>query len=94
MDQIRRTLLKGAGAGGAQMPLGPLDADRAVTLRRRAEEAGLYIEAIINVPQQSKDTERFTAEVKSAVAAGAKGESRHAGEHLRSARAAAGESAG
>ena len=59
------------GAGGMQVPLGTLDPATARQLRRRAEETGLFIEAILNVPNQPGEVGRFEAEVKSAVAVGA-----------------------
>ena len=59
------------GAGGMQLSLGALDVARALRLRKRAEAAGLFVEAIINVPREKKDVEQFDAQMSTAVAAGA-----------------------
>ena len=59
------------GAGGAQVRLGVLDAEAARRLRRAAEHAGLYLEAIVTLPEEDGQRERFEAEIRSAVAAGA-----------------------
>ena len=60
------------GAGGMQSRLGVLDANAAGSLRKMAEDAGQYIEAIVSPPKEKKDVERFDAEMKTAVAVGAK----------------------
>lgn len=59
-------------AGGVQVRLGVLDADAARALRQAAEDAGLYVEAIVSVPHDNASVERFEAEIKTAAAAGAK----------------------
>ena len=59
------------GAGGAQMRLGILDASDARSLRQVSQDYGMYIEAIISPPKEKKDVNRFDAEMKTAVAAGA-----------------------
>jgi len=60
------------GAGGMQNRLGVLEAPEALALRKHAEENSLYIEAIVSVPKDQSDVERFEAEIKTAAAAGAK----------------------
>ncbi|MCH2200713.1 MAG: sugar phosphate isomerase/epimerase [Fuerstiella sp.] len=60
------------GAGGMQIELGAGKAEEAKSLREMAEAANMYIEAIINPPRNDQDIERFDAEMKQAVAAGAK----------------------
>lgn len=60
------------GAGGYQVALGVLPAERAARLRRQAESAGMYIEGIVKAPKNKGDLERFAAEMQSAAAAGAK----------------------
>lgn len=59
------------GAGGAQMRMGVLDEVDARRLEQHAQKSALYIEAIISPPKEKKDVERFDAEMKTAVAAGA-----------------------
>jgi sugar phosphate isomerase/epimerase len=63
---------KRLGAGGYQVALGVLPAERAGRLREQAESAGMYIEGIVRAPKQKSDLERFAAEMQSAAAAGAK----------------------
>ena len=60
------------GAGGVQVRLGVLDANAARAVRQAAEDAALYIEAIVSSPVDKADVERFEAEIKTAVAVGAK----------------------
>lgn len=60
------------GAGGVQVRLGVLEADASRALQQKAEDAGLYIEAIVSVPVDKTAVDRFEAEIKTAVAAGAK----------------------
>ncbi len=60
------------GAGGMQVPLGVLETADAIALRRKAEQDGLFIEAIIRVPSDRADIERFEAEMQTAVAVGAR----------------------
>ncbi len=59
------------GAGGMQISLGVLGTIEAMKLRRVAEVTGMYIEAIIGVPREPKDVERFEAQMKTARTAGA-----------------------
>ena len=59
------------GAGGMQVSLGVLDAPQAAELRSQAEAKGLFIEAIVDLPQRREDLERFDAEMKTAAATGA-----------------------
>ena len=60
------------GAGGAQLRLGILEIERARELRKSAEEAGLYLEAIVTAPRRKQDVELFQKEMASAGDAGAK----------------------
>ncbi|MCH2212748.1 MAG: sugar phosphate isomerase/epimerase [Fuerstiella sp.] len=60
------------GAGGMQIELGADKTQEAKHLRKIAETSGMYIEAIINPPRNNQDIQRFDAEMKQAVAAGAK----------------------
>lgn len=60
------------GAGGVQIPLGILDRSAAHTLRRQADAADLFIEAIISPPYEPADVESFDAQMRTAVEAGAK----------------------
>ncbi len=60
------------GAGGMQISLGVLEKDAANGLRRDAEGSGLYIEAIIRVPADRVDIDRFEAEMQTAQAVGAR----------------------
>ncbi|HUG71217.1 MAG TPA: TIM barrel protein [Pirellulaceae bacterium] len=62
---------KSLGAGGMQHRLGVLEAREATALRTHAEENSLYIEAIVSVPKDKSDVERFDAEIQTAAAAGA-----------------------
>ncbi len=59
------------GAGGMQISLDTLDATQALQLRRRAEESGLFVEAIIGAPRTKTDLEQFDAQMRTAAAAGA-----------------------
>lgn len=63
---------KSLGAGGMQNRLGVLDSREAMAIRKHAEENSLYVEAIVSVPKDSSDVERFEAEIKTAAVAGAK----------------------
>lgn len=60
------------GAGGMQSSLGVLEADAARELRRTAEKNNLYIEAIVRLPDKKNDLDRLDAELRTAVAVGAK----------------------
>ena len=55
-----------------QCSLGVLDRDEARALRASANEHNLYIEAIVRLPKDKADVNRFDAEMKTAVAVGAK----------------------
>ena len=59
------------GAGGMQLGLGILDAATATRLRRKAEKAGLFIEAIVSAPFEKKNIETFDAQLKTAAQVGA-----------------------
>lgn len=59
------------GAGGMQVALGNLDEAGTRELRDAAERMGLFIEAIISVPQNESDLDRFAAQMKTAVAVNA-----------------------
>lgn len=60
------------GAGGMQVGLGVLPADRAAELRNRATEQGLFLEADIALPKSNADVDRFEAQMETAVAVGAR----------------------
>ncbi len=59
------------GAGGAQLALGTLEPEKCHELRDWASQHAMYIEAIIAVPKDSTDCDRFEAEVKTASEVGA-----------------------
>jgi len=59
------------GAGGVQIPLGARDAEYAGQLRRRAEEAGMFVEGIVDPPRDQADLDRFDAQMRTAALAGA-----------------------
>jgi 3-oxoisoapionate decarboxylase len=59
------------GAGGVQVGIGAQEPDYAATLRRKAAEYGMYIEAQASLPRQEPDVERFDAEVRTAKESGA-----------------------
>ncbi len=59
------------GAGGAQLALGVMEVDQCHELRDWASRRQMYIEAIISVPKDSADCDRFEEEVKTASEAGA-----------------------
>lgn len=61
--------LHGLGAAGMQTQLDSLDAAYISKLRRRAEELGMYLEVIAELPHQ--DTTKFEATVGAASSAGA-----------------------
>ncbi|MDA1049475.1 MAG: TIM barrel protein [Planctomycetota bacterium] len=63
---------KSLGAGGMQNRLGVMGSSEALKLRKQAEANVQYIEAIVSVPNDMSDVERFEAEIKTAAAAGAK----------------------
>ena len=60
------------GAGGMQIRLGVMDDAAAAELREQAETSGKYIEAIVAVPKDDADVDRFEAEIRTAAAVGAK----------------------
>jgi sugar phosphate isomerase/epimerase len=59
------------GAGGMQVSLGSLAADRVQALRQFAEQNGLFIDGIVNPPQDGADISRFDAEIRTAADVGA-----------------------
>jgi len=59
------------GAGGMQCAVGLLNAEQAARLRDYTAEHQLYIEAIVRLPQDTGDVDRFNADLASAAAAGA-----------------------
>src|SRR5262245_56982916 len=59
------------GAGGVQVTIGQRDEAYTRKLRERCEEWQMYLEAQAALPSDESQLERFTAEVRSAVAAGA-----------------------
>jgi sugar phosphate isomerase/epimerase len=60
------------GAGGMQIPLGVLATEDAENLRRKAEAAGLYIEAAVQPPSSREDLARFDAQMQTAARCGAR----------------------
>jgi len=62
----------GLGAGGIQLPLGIHDTEYTRKLRQQAEQWGMFVEGIVSPPQRDTDVERFEAEIRTAVQAGAR----------------------
>jgi sugar phosphate isomerase/epimerase len=60
------------GAAGVQLPIGARDAAYTKAVRRRLDEHRMYLEGSLRMPRDKGDVERFEAEVRSAVQAGAK----------------------
>lgn len=60
------------GAGGMQCGLGGLDDQARGRLRSTAEKHGLYIEAIVKLPDDKADIDRFDTELRTAKAVGAR----------------------
>ena len=58
-------------AGGVQVSIGQRDSDYTRKLRQRCEEWDMFLEAQASLPADEPGIARFTAEVQSAVAAGA-----------------------
>ena len=58
------------GAGGMQLSLGALDAERIRPLRDYAGERGLFIDAIVAPPKDDGDLARFEAEIRTAADVG------------------------
>jgi len=58
------------GAGGIQAPLGRRDETYCATLRRKAEEYGMFIESAGTLPRDKADLDRFEADVRTAKAMG------------------------
>lgn len=54
------------GAGGMQCALGVLDKQRSAELRNFVEQHDMYIDAIIRVPKNQGDLDRFNAEMDTA----------------------------
>lgn len=63
---------KSLGAGGMQIRLGVMPGGDSLDLRKQAEANSQYIEAIVSVPQDASDLDRFEAEIKTAATVGAK----------------------
>ncbi|MCA9212590.1 MAG: TIM barrel protein [Planctomycetales bacterium] len=59
------------GAGGMQVDLGTLELNLASQLRDRASDLGVFVEAILSVPKDQGDLDRFTRAMQTAAAAGA-----------------------
>ncbi len=59
------------GAGGAQLKLGTLSQTDCVELRKQAEKAELYLEAIVTLPRHKKDVAQFQQELMIATMTGA-----------------------
>ena len=64
--------VRALGAGGVQVSLRVMDAPTAKSVREEAEARGMFIEAIIGPPRNDGDLDRFVAEMKTAVAVGAR----------------------
>jgi sugar phosphate isomerase/epimerase len=60
----------GLGGGGIQFDFGVREKSYAAKLRQQAENYGMYLEGSIRLPRTKSDTDRFTAEVRSAKEAG------------------------
>ena len=60
------------GAGGMQVALGKMTAQQAESLREQTVEWGMFLEAIVRLPQNEGDMSRFDADMQTAVRAGAK----------------------
>lgn len=54
------------GAGGMQISLGVLDSREAKRLRNRADEYGMFIEAIVSIPKNKGDFDTFEATMRTA----------------------------
>ena len=67
LDYCRRL-----GAGGVQTSLGTRTEDQAEKLRAFADKHKLYLEGSIALPRDKDDTDRFTAEVRTAKQCGAR----------------------
>jgi sugar phosphate isomerase/epimerase len=61
----------GLGAGGVQVSIGQRDAAYTRKLRDKCEEWAMYLEAQASLPPDDSAVARFSAEVQSAIAAGA-----------------------
>jgi sugar phosphate isomerase/epimerase len=59
------------GAGGMQLSLGAMPPQSAEALRQKAEQAGVFIEAMIAVPKEDGEIARFDAELETAARVGA-----------------------
>jgi sugar phosphate isomerase/epimerase len=59
------------GAAGVQVGIGARDRDGVAKLRKTAEDAGMYLEGSLRLPQDHADVTRFEAEVRMAKDAGA-----------------------
>ena len=60
------------GAGGVQVSLGRLSSEHAAALRKQCAEREMFLEGIIQLPKMSAELERFEAEMRAAVSAGAR----------------------
>ncbi len=59
------------GAGGMQVNLGVRPRRDCEVLRERADHAGMFIEAIVRVPEDEEDVDRFSSEIETAATCGA-----------------------
>lgn len=59
------------GAGGMQISLGDLNSAAAGQLRRQADDADMFVEAIVSLPRDANDITRFDSEMLRAAEAGA-----------------------
>ncbi len=60
------------GAAGIQTSLGALDAAAAEKMRAAATDAKMYVEGIVSLPKDEADVTRFTEELRTSAACGAK----------------------
>jgi 3-oxoisoapionate decarboxylase len=58
------------GAAGIQTGIGIRDKEYIAKLRKAADDAGMYLEGVVRLPDDRKDTERFESELRSARDAG------------------------
>lgn len=57
-------------AAGIQTGIGIRDKDYTAKLRKAADDAGMYVEGVVRLPDDKQDAERFEAELRSARNAG------------------------
>lgn len=57
-------------AGGMQIDLGTMDVKKASELREQAAKFGMFVEAIVSIPKERKDIEKFEARLRTAANVG------------------------